>query len=63
MSRDEAVELRDFISALGGCEYASISRRRSGYALTVRIVGEPPRTYVNHANAFRAYCAADEENE
>jgi hypothetical protein len=63
MTLSEAVELRDFIAALGGCEHAAVKRHRAGYKLVVRLVGEPPRSYVNHDRAFNHYCASLDEED
>jgi hypothetical protein len=64
MTQAEATELKDFIEGLCGCESVSLRRRRlggSGYAITVRMVDTPPRTYASHARAFAAYCAGGED--
>jgi hypothetical protein len=62
MTRDEAVELQEFIEGMGGCESTTIRRRRTTWALTVRMVGTPPRTFTNHSAAFNAFCAGAEED-
>jgi hypothetical protein len=63
MTRGEADELRGFIEGLGGCESVAVRPARRGYKLTVRMVGEPPRTFTNPASAFAAYCGAPDEDD
>lgn len=64
MTRSEAQELRDIVGAQGGCESAAVRpAKRGGYRLTVRMVGEPPRTYSSYRAAFDAYCGVLEPDE
>lgn len=64
MTRAEADELADFVAGLITCESVAVRPYRPGaWRLTVRMVGEPPRTFTDYAAAFRTYCAGDDDAE
>jgi hypothetical protein len=58
MSLAEADQIVASVRGMGG-EYVSRSRGRGGsWRVTVRMEGEPPRTYARYRAAFEAYCKA-----
>lgn len=65
MTHEQALELADFVEGLSGCESCRIrpARLGGGWAVTVRMVGVPPRTFTYYSAAFVTYCGgSDEEN-
>jgi hypothetical protein len=63
MKLSEARELKAFIEGLGGCESVTMRAHRAGQKLTVRMVGEPPRTFTRYDAAFATYCGGPDEDD